>query len=155
MGRTILITSQFLQFLRQSASKYNATYKNDIQLVNTPGAQGADNGFLLSVVQRTIQSLALQYVPRGVGGQGGGKESCQGEQQEVTWTNLQAHHTSFRVGLLVTTNAGIFPRPNYKRNPQSHCPATFIPTTSNSVALTVNLGGSGYPAHKKTRRKIN
>lgn len=70
MGRTILITSQFLQFLRQSTAKYNATYRSDIQMINTPGAQGADNRFLLSMVQTTMQSLALQCVPRGEGGQG-------------------------------------------------------------------------------------
>lgn len=70
MGRTILITSQFLQFLRQSTAKYNATYRSDIQMINTPGAQGADNRFLLSMVQTTMQSLALQCAPRGEGGQG-------------------------------------------------------------------------------------
>lgn len=70
MGRSILTTSQFPQFLRQSTAKYNATYRSDIQTINTPGAQGADNRFFLSVVQRTMQSLALQCAPRGEGGQG-------------------------------------------------------------------------------------
>lgn len=119
MGRTILITSQFLQFLRQSTAKYNATYRSDIQTINTAGAQGADNRFFLSVVQRTMQSLALQCAPRG-----------DAEQQELTWTNLQVHCTSLRVGLLGTSNVGMFPRPHYKGNPQPPCTATFIPTTS-------------------------
>lgn len=42
----------------QSAAKYNATYKSDVGMVNIPGV-GTDNGFLLSVVQRTMRSLAV------------------------------------------------------------------------------------------------
>lgn len=42
----------------QSVAKYNATYKSDILTVNTPGV-GTNNGFLLSVVQRTMRSLAV------------------------------------------------------------------------------------------------
>ena len=81
----MLITSQILHFLKLLAAKHYGTHRSDTQTVNTPGAQGADNGFFGQWFKGQY-SAGPAVCARGGGGQGGG-ESYQGEQQGLTWTH--------------------------------------------------------------------
>lgn len=116
LERTVLITSQFLHFLRQSAAKHNASYRSDVESQHhwcpgwgqwVPSVSGSKDN--------TIPGFAV--CTQSGGRTGGRKGEFPGEQQEPAQTNLQDHHPSLRVGLLVTTAAGTSPRPKDKGNP--------------------------------------
>ena len=137
MGRTVLITSSFLHFLRQSAAKHNATS----EVISRQSAFVQTIGSFCQWLKGQYNPWPCMYTQRS-GKAGGGRESCQGEQQELTWIILEDQHTCLRVRPLVTTDAGSFPKSNYKSQGNSQPLCTSSPPPTYNFSVTVGESGN-------------
>lgn len=126
-GKTVLITSS----------------GNDIQTVNTHG----DNRFFLSVVQRTIQPLALCVYPEEWEGAGCRKEVAR-KSSRIPWTVLRTTHQPQELGQLEARDAGISPKSNSTGGSLAPLPSPTYNFPVTSMDLIIKLGGNGYPAYK-------